>query len=111
MAYINQNFKMYKGDHKQLVYTVEDETSLTGATIRWKLSYSPFSSALIEKVSTDESEITTSENTFTVYLDPADTEDLSDYYKYYHEAEIEDSDGYITTVATGYMTLYETLIE
>lgn len=110
MAYIDQNFKMYKGDHKQLVFTVEDETTLTGATIKWSLAYSPSGSALIEKLSTDESEITTSDNTFTVYLDPADTEDLSVNYRYYHEAEIEDSDGYITTVAIGYMTLYETLI-
>jgi len=110
MAYVNQNFKMYTGDDKQLVFTVDDVDSLAGCTIRWKLSYSPYSSVLIEKVSTDSNEITISGDTFTVYLKPADTEDISYDTKYFHEAEVEDTDGYITTVATGYMTLYPTLI-
>lgn len=111
MAAKDQNFEMFAGDDKRLIYTVEDMETLLGATVKWRLAEDPEEIALIEKTSEDPAEIEISENTFTVKLKPEDTADLDAPRNYYHEAEIIDAANNSTTVAVGIMKLFPSLIQ
>lgn len=110
MAYKNQDFEIFAGDNKLLVFTVDDVGDLGDCVVTWEAARSPDSEALISKSSEDSDEIEISGDTFTVKLVPDDTAELSKYRKYYHEAQIEDSAGNITTVAIGTMIVYPQLI-
>jgi hypothetical protein len=111
MAYTDQDFEMYIGDHKNVIFTVDDEDSIEGFTVTWKVANFKRDDVVISKSSTDADEITILENTFIVHLLPADTEDLEPYKRYFHEAQIIDGSSNITTVSTGAMVLYPQLIE
>ena len=104
----NQDFLMWSGDDKTITVTVYDNddvvVDITGATITWELSLNVDSAALISK--TVGSGITLSDPTngvFTITLDPTDTDSLSG--RYYHEAEITDSSGDISTALIGHATI------
>lgn len=103
MAAKDQDFEMYVGDHKNLIFTVEDVGNLEGSTIKWFLSSDSMEEILVEK---STPEITIEGNTFTVKLLPEDTENLEPRKMYYHEAEVTDLFGNTSTVAVGEMKLY-----
>ena len=110
MAYKDQDFEIFAADNKNLVFTVDDVTSLSACIVKWRAATNPSGTALITKSSEDSDEITIDGTTFTVKLVPADTESLTGYKEYYHEAEIVDSDLNVTTVAIGTMLVYPQLI-
>jgi len=110
MAYKDQDFEIFAGDNKSLLFTVDDVEDLDDCTVTWKAARSPGSEAVISKSSESSDEIEISGDTFTVKLVPTDTSNLSGYRKYYHEAQILDSSGNITTVAIGTMIVYPQLI-
>ncbi len=109
MAKKDQDFEMWAGDHKELKFTVEDVSDLIGCSIRWKCSRNTKSDPLIIKRS-DDGDITTNDNIFTVLLKPDDTADLRTRIHYYHEAEMVDDNDDVTTVAIGRMYLHPTII-
>lgn len=104
----NQDFLMWSGDDKVITVTVYDNddnvVNITGATITWQLSQNIDSSALITK--TVGSGIALSDpvnGQFTITLEPADTASLAG--RYYHEAQITDSSGDISTGLVGHATI------
>jgi len=108
MALINQNFKIWAGDDKALVFKVRGVSDLISASAIWAVSLSPGSAKVIEKKSIIAGEITIDGTNVIVTLTPADTADLAPG-GYYHELEITDGDGKISTVATGLMAVQPTL--
>lgn len=110
----NQNFTMWSGDDKTLEVTVVDENGsvqdITGMTIDWHLARKVTTSALVQKA-TGGSGIVISDGSagvFQITLSAADTDDLSG--KYYHEAQVTDSSGNISTVTVGTITINRDLI-
>ena len=91
----NQDINMFAGDTKDILVTMT--TDLSGATIKWALKKRLNGTQYIYK--TTSSGITVSGSTFTIRLDVADTSDLSGGY--YHEAEVTDALGNVSTVMTG----------
>jgi len=110
MTTIGQNFTVWQGDHKRLIFTVVDVDNLSGADIRWVLAKNITGESIITKKST-QGDITIEGNTFIVDLSPEDTSGLEPNTRYYHESEITDSEGYVSTVASGYMRLNFSLLK
>lgn len=111
-----ENFTILAGDDVQLNFTVEavEDLSLAGAIVRWYAARSVnVQSALadIQKESpSDGIEITDEEaRTFSVSILAADTQNLRG--RFYHEAEVETSNGKVYTVTTGVMIITPTLIK
>lgn len=110
------DFAMYAGDTATLVVTVTDSSGavdLTGASVKWQASsiiVGGFEATpSIEKSLDDGIAITNAEGgVFDVRLDPSDTESLSG--KFYHEAELTDASGNVSTILTGRMTVTSVLI-
>ena len=102
-ATVAADFTMYSGDSKNLQFTITDNddtpVDLTGATSSWILAASADGSALVTKTS-GAGEITYSggsTNIATVAVDPADTASLAG--RYYHELQITDTGGDVSTNA------------
>lgn len=122
MPALNQRIAHWKGDSAVITIPVKDKAgnwvSLSGASARWwmgKSVHAAASQVLIQK-STESFgglEITNpaggSEWDLVITLDPIDTENIESG-TYYHEAEIVDSQGNISTVTTGPFELNPTLI-
>lgn len=107
---------MFAGDSKELVVTIKDEAdaavSLEGVeAIRWHLSRTASKRpATVEKALNDGIAVTDETGgVITITLDPEDTEDLKG--DFYHEVEIVDEDGDVSTVLTGRVTINPTLIK
>lgn len=104
----NQNFEMYAGDSQVLVVPLNFD--LTGAKeIKWTLKISAGSTEKLiykEFSSNNGIEITNSgpvpedENIFQIQLNPEDTLNLKGTY--YHEAEVTDNQGNVSTVMVGF---------
>lgn len=104
MAAVDQNFEMYAGDSKEINVQVTDSgnaKNIVGATIVWAMMNSPDNQNYIVKKSTDGGIlITDGENgRFRISLDPADTEEVTGGF--YHEAELTDSFGNVSTILVG----------
>lgn len=97
----NQNFEMNAGDSKKIIVPVVDEAGilldLTGAIVRWRLGRGPSIPPLLEKES--PAGITIEGTRFVITLEPADTQLLKG--KFYHEAELTEIDGTVSTVMIG----------
>lgn len=111
----NQNFEMHKGDTRTVTVTVTDDddqaVNLTGATVKWAVANTPTSATLISK-QTGGSGISITNATggvFVITLVPADTSSLS-ARTYYHEAQVTDAAGVVSTVLIGKLKLIEDLI-
>jgi hypothetical protein len=106
MAAKDQNFEMFAGDTQTIIVNVDFD--LTGAReIKWvmKKSVSSLDKLIYKALSSQEIDITHSgpdpedENTFQIQLDPEDTINLKSMY--YHEAEVTDNLGNVSTVMVG----------
>jgi hypothetical protein len=104
---------VWSGDDKVITVTVYDNddvvVDITSATITYQLSQNVKSAAIISK--TVGSGITLTDPTsgvFTITFDPADTASLSG--RYYHECEITDTSGDVSTGFVGYATIKEDAI-
>jgi hypothetical protein len=109
MAQQNQNFIHYKGNDKVLNFTVSDVATVEGCTARWTMSATQGSTPLITKYSPphDPAKISLSGKVISVTIDSDDTDDASPISAgtYYHECELVDTDGNISTVAEGAVDL------
>lgn len=109
MTVKNQNFEMVAGDTKNIVITVAI-ADITGASVKWALKKSVFSAsnAVYKDTATGGVSITdAAAGKFTVALAPSDTVTLKPG-DYYHEAEVTDAAGNVSTVTTGKVTLLPT---
>ena len=106
MGTINQDFTMFAGDTVSLDFTVDMDRTLEGATITWVLVRRQ--AIMLTKSAGDGIRITGAK-TFSVDLLPEDTEDLEG--NHYHEAEVTDSFGTSSTVASGMVRIDKTYIK
>lgn len=98
----NQNFSMFSGDTKNLIAKVTNEDNLpadlTGASAKWALKESIDSASnLIFKATPVD--IFIINNEVHIKLNPDDTKSLSGAY--YHECEITDAAGNVSTIFFG----------
>lgn len=110
MASINQDFTMYEGNSKRINVTLTEAdgspVNLIGSTIRWVLKKNVYDATTLIIKDTNlgivaDADLTTGK--FTIKLVPADTN--GHVGTLYHEAELEDSLGNITTILTGNITI------
>ena len=93
------SFEMYSGDTKTLAVAITDAdgnaVTLTGATCAYTIRTAITSTTALVTKATGGSGITVSGSTVTISLAPADTADLDGTY--YHELQITDSAGHVST--------------
>ncbi len=114
MAQLNQNFIHFKGNDKRINFLVQDVSTVEGCDVRWTMSETAGSTPLITKETGETpEEIIIEGKTITVILLSADTDELSglEAKKYYHECELTDTDGNISTVAVGEVDLREVTLK
>lgn len=92
------------GDTVQINFTVKDRNGdvkdITAISARWALADDRGGSKVLEKSTTDGIQVTDAANgELQIELLPSETDGFSG--SYYHELEITDSDGRVSTVATG----------
>lgn len=106
--------EMYQGDSKILEVTVKDSdgniVNLTGASARWALGHTAAGPVLASRDTTEGSVTFTDAESgeLEVEIQPEDTESL--YGTYYHEVEVTDPEGYISTVFSGQLKIKQALI-
>mgnify|MGYP000241039313 FL=1 len=102
----NQDFEMYEGDSKKLVFDTSGVDIADITEVSWSATDNSNKDAKLITKSLTGGGITTdeTESTITVTLDSADTEDLSTR-GLVHELEIEDTAGNKNTAAVGHMKL------
>lgn len=116
MPVIAQDFTLNVGDDQSLSFAAKqsDGTTaldLTGATVKWKLSRTPQTAALVTK-QTGGSGITVdsaASGTFTVTLESADTATLA-RGRYYHETQVIDASGNESTISMGHAVMQSRMI-
>lgn len=111
MTIKNQGFEMWSGDTKVLTITVTDKdgvrVNLTGATIVYKIFDG--GTAVITKSTANGITITdASGGECQTTLSPSDTSDLDGVY--YHECQVTDSSGNVSTIFTGAVTIQGEMI-
>lgn len=107
MTQKNQNFSMFSGDTKDLIVAVTDNgqaIDLAGSSIKWAMKRSVRDVQSIIQKETGGGGIVASSSSFTVRLNSEDTENVVPG-RYYHEAEITDVVGNVSTVMTGTITI------
>lgn len=118
MPAVNQDFDHWRGDTKHINIPVRDvdgaAVDLAGGSARWWLGKSPgaVGSGVLVKKSTGEGLTLAQINgvwTAQIVLDPADTQGIKPG-AYYHELEVIDADGAVTTATTGMVTIKPTLV-
>jgi hypothetical protein len=101
----NQNFEMFAGDTKYIVVTVSN-VNLTGASVKWAMKKTIFNATPDVHKDTVSGGINITDaaaGKFTITLAPTDTTDISG--SYYHEAEVTDAIGNVSTVLAGTVTI------
>jgi len=119
MPATNQDITHYKGDDGQIRITAKDAdgnaVDLTDATARWWMAKAVTSTGdniLIQKSTADGGIVISEDSGFwilTIELLPEDTESLTPG-KWYHELEVVDAAGDISTMTIGKFILKPTLI-
>ena len=99
---------MWSGDHKNLQVTVYDgdgaSIDLSGASVIWMVSEGVEGASLLKRSTDSGCGISVSGSTFTVSLSPAHTSGSAGTL--YHEAQVRDGFGDISTVLTGHATIH-----
>ena len=108
MTMINQNFTLFSGDTKYLHVDLTDSNGeavdLTGMAIKWGVKKNVRTATIFLKTTPTGIDIPDPLNgRFTVKIHPLDTATLSGVF--YHEAQITDVEGNVSTVLTGTMTV------
>ena len=108
MTRTNQDFEMWSGDHKNLQVTVYDgdgaSIDLSGASVIWLMSEGVEGASLLKRSTDSGCGISVSGSTFTVSLSPTHTSGSAGTL--YHEAQVRDGFGNISTVMTGHATIH-----
>ncbi|WP_337102340.1 hypothetical protein [Paenibacillus sp. YIM B09110] len=102
MAAKNQNFEMFAGDTKSVTVTVAG-VDLTGSTVKWAAKKSIYNAEPDVYKDTTDGITLADEGKFVIALEPEDTAALSGTY--YHEAEVTDATGNVSTVLSGKITI------
>lgn len=119
MTELNQDFLMYIGNTKRVVFIVEDIPDMESIdSIRWRaVDTINQGEVLIEKADVDITIIELIEDTETYHeisfiIEPEDTDGLN-ARSYIHELEIKDTNDtqYISTAARGQIRLVEPIIK
>ncbi|WP_026694072.1 hypothetical protein [Peribacillus kribbensis] len=109
MTATNQSFTMMAGDSLILTVSVTDENgqplSLTGASVKW-VAKKRVNSLENDILKTSDNGVSITGSELKIKLDPTDTKDLSGTY--YHECELTDSVGNVSTIFKGYVTVEKT---
>jgi len=110
MGKTNQDFTTWKGNYRQIVFYIEDVSTVTGGTAEWAMSTTEEAtgSQAILKTSGGFG-ITLSGKNVTVTLEPADTTGIT-AGSYYHELRLVDTVGQPTTPAIGTVTILPVLL-
>jgi hypothetical protein len=103
MTKLKQDFTMFAGDTPPLTFTMSDSTSLSGATVKWVMRKGHVKGPQALLKTTLNGGLVASGTVATVNLLSADT--LSLEGKFYHEAEVTDVLGKVSTVMTGTITI------
>jgi hypothetical protein len=120
MPATDQNVQHWRGDTKVIIVPVKDDTGafvdLDGGSARWWLGRNAGAAGdkvLVKKASIGSGGIVLQlEDGYwraRITIDPADTEGLKPG-DYYHELEVIDADGAVSTVTTGTFTIVQTMI-
>lgn len=113
MTRLNQDVTIFAGDTKNIDVTVKDANGVEiDITTISEIQYVVKKSALDAAISQVAKSLTgigitltdPANGIFTINFLPADTEILG-YQEYYHEAELTDGGGNISTIFTGVLTL------
>jgi len=94
---------MYAGDSKEIVVPVAGITSLSGASAKWIMKNNT-SQVLKDTMSG----ITLNGTEVHIKLDPIDTSTFSGTY--YHECELMDSLGDVSTIFTGIVSISKSMV-
>lgn len=110
----SQNVEMVAGDHADLVVTITGSNgvakNLTGATIKWVLYDDANAVELLSKSTGSGVAITNAlAGECTISLAPANTLTIAAGI-YYHECEVTDADGIVSTVLIGHVTILATKV-
>lgn len=113
------SFEMFSGDSMRVNFAITDASTgnaldLTGATVRWQMSRAKavgFSrTPALTKTEGGGLEIVDAfGGLILVLLDPEDTEGRSGIF--YHELEVQDADGDLSTAYSGTFTIKKSLIK
>jgi hypothetical protein len=112
----NQDFTMYAGDDKVVRVVIKDESgsfvNLTGSLMDWVLQPTVnASSASVSKswnTSVSNGMAIDGLGSFSITLSNSDTQSLSG--KFYHEAQMIDTQGDVSTVMVGHITIKKSAI-
>ena len=111
MTIVGQNYTMFSGDSKVITVTVTDAdgaaVNLTGATISYVI-FDDGSATITKTVGSGITVTDAAAGTFTITLAASDTASLAGAY--YHECQVTDSSGNISTIFTGTVTMNEDMI-
>ena len=106
MTTTKQNLTMYAGDTASITVGVSNAdgnaASLAGASAVWVVEDQVGSGSFIRKTIDDD--ISVSGSTVTISVCPTDTSELGGG-TYYHELEITDASGNVSTTTTGLITI------
>jgi len=115
MTATDQNFTTWSGDDKVLTVTVTDgsgtATNLTGATINYELQALPPDGVALLTKTTGGGGISITDaaaGTFEITIAAADTASLSGVY--FHECQVVDSSGNVSTIFTGRVNIREDFV-
>jgi len=103
MPAFNQNFELYQGVDKAVVFTETASVDLTGSTITWILADKPGGTTALTK-SGAAITIDSAGTGVTVDIDDTDTDDLAG--EYYHELLAIDGSGDKSILATGWVLIH-----
>lgn len=109
---MSQDFTMKAGDTRKLNVTIVDEESgtpldISSAELSWGFARNVRSEPLVEKaVGSGISIVNGPAGSCRITINPADTQGRKG--KFYHELQVTETDGSVTTVMSGEMTLEAT---
>lgn len=110
MTMTAQNYTIYAGDTVELLVAVTDSITglaknITGATIKWVLYNERTQAAVVNKTTSSGIAITDAAGgLYTVTVSALETATLTPE-AFYHESEVTDSSGRVSTVFTGHIVV------
>lgn len=109
MAAKNQDFEMYQGDTQEVNITIKGPTGavldVSGATFKWAMKQTVYSTPIVTKdTAAGITIIEALAGRIMIKLAPSDTQVVK-ADKYYHECEMTDKFGNVSTIFVGTLTL------
>lgn len=101
VAYEKQDFAMYQGDSKYIVFTVEGAESIDITNVTWVLTPHRKTEVALRKTTADDISIVNGE--IRVKLNPIDTQSLTGIFE--HEVQIVDIYNNVSTVLSGVVSI------